>query len=306
MTTVAPGGNGVERPHDGGAIQERDVLRQRDANGVARIAGRTKNGLLIVGQQDAEHGDHHAEADADEQVGRQDADDRHHERHELVATLSDTSPRTAQAWPACTRPRAGWRPAWPAESGSAAPAPSRLPTSRSTPCRMAEALDRAPDWMFAELRTMTCVTGRPPIRPGDHVAQPLGFQLAVGRRDALERVELVGRLHAQQRFEAGDTASVIAVVYMAGFPSCVKSGGVNNDRKLADAVGDRNLHQVRRLDDQRRRDRPETSFSTTPSADGHERPLESRDEAFSASLPVAPTAPARRATAARRPARRAG
>ena len=76
--------------------------------------------------------------------------------------------------------------------------------SSSTPCRIAETFERAPDWMLAELRTMTCVTGSPPMRPEIDVAQALGLQLTIGRGDALERVELVGRFHAQQRFEAGD------------------------------------------------------------------------------------------------------
>ena len=67
---------------------------------------------------------------------------------------------------------------------------------------MALILVSLPVWMLAEERTMTCVMGRPPMRPLKRVAHALGDELPVGGGDALVRIELVGGLHAEQRLEA--------------------------------------------------------------------------------------------------------
>ena len=52
--------------------------------------------------------------------------------------------------------------------------PGRVTThSRmSTPCRIVDNLERPPNAMFAELRTITCVTGSPPIRPETMLPSP--------------------------------------------------------------------------------------------------------------------------------------
>ena len=57
---------------------------------------------------------------------------------------------------------------------------------------------------LAALRTMTAVIGRPPDQSAEQVAETLGPQFAVGRRDPFQRIQLVDRLQAQQGFEAGD------------------------------------------------------------------------------------------------------
>ncbi len=84
--------------------------------------------------------------------------------------------------------------------------------SSSTPCRMADSFDLAPDWMLAELRTMTCVTGNPPMSPETTLPRPCALSSrSVGVTRFCGSSLSVASTHSSVS-RLATTASVMAVV----------------------------------------------------------------------------------------------
>ena len=77
-------------------------------------------------------------------------------------------------------------------------------SKKSSPCMMAESLLFAPASTLAEPRTITEVSGKPPSKSGNQIANSLGFKFTVGRSSSFQRIQFVDSFNTQQGFNAGN------------------------------------------------------------------------------------------------------
>jgi len=92
---------------------------------------------------------------------------------------------------------------------------------------IADSLLCAPDWMLAELRTITCVIGRPPIRPDSELPTPCATssRLVGVTRLCGSSLSVASRQSRVSRLPT--TAMVAAITQTAPVPSAPQSGEVN-------------------------------------------------------------------------------
>ena len=120
--------------------------------------------------------------------------------------------------------------------------------SSNRPWTRVASLVLPPALMFTELRTITEVTGKPPISPAATIAHALGDQFPIGRRDPLLRIELVDRFQVQERLQRSDQGD------RHGRHVHLRVGQGREVRPLQEAeeagqaVRHRDLHQVRAAD----------------------------------------------------------
>ena len=110
-------------------------------------------------------------------------------------------------------------------------------TSSKTPCTMAASLVRPPDWMLAELRTMTCVTGRPPIRPEKMLPVPWAISsrlVGVTRRRG-SSLSVASTQSSVSRLAT--RAMVKPVSHTDGMVTALKSGKLNCPMKSSKLSG---------------------------------------------------------------------
>ena len=106
------------------------------------------------------------------------------------------------------------------------PGISKTASSRKPPWRMAESFVAARALMFAELRTMTCVIGKPPIRPDSVLPAPWANSSRLGgvTRFWGSSLSVASRQSSVSRLPT--TAMVAAMTQTRGSLSALHAGDV--------------------------------------------------------------------------------
>ena len=97
-------------------------------------------------------------------------------------------------------------------------------TNKKIPCMMADNLLLAPKDMLAELRTITCVTGKPPIKPDNMLPKPWALSswlVGVTRRKGSSLS--VASTHNKVS-KLATIAMTMATLYISMLRHCEKSG----------------------------------------------------------------------------------
>ena len=102
---------------------------------------------------------------------------------------------------------------------------------------MADVFVFAPKFMFAELRTITCVIGKPPINPEITFPNPCAFNSRLVGVILLSGSNLSVASTQSKVSKLPTTAMTIATVQTAGLNTDEKSGKVNCSKKSATELG---------------------------------------------------------------------
>ena len=210
---VTPARRRGERVPERGPVQEADLVGQLDVEHLAAdvlLEGAVQRAAQVA-PQDEDDAERQADQDADQEVGQQDGGDGDDERQELLEALVPHLPEELRAGELEARRDEHGRQA---DSGMrfSHVGSSATQSSSSKPWTMVASLVLPPALMFTELRTITEVTGKPPISPATMLPTPWAISSRFGGRRPALRVELVDGLEVQERFERGDQAMVTAAM----------------------------------------------------------------------------------------------
>ena len=183
-----------------GLVQEGDILVE--AQQVARPVAGERDGVLEVGLQDEEESDRHADGDAHKQILRDNRHDGDEEWEELVPPLRELLSEKRWLGELVAGLQEDRRKTGKGDRIEQAPEEEHGKQQQ-------DAVEEAGDAGTSAKVDVggTADDDRGDGEPADHaaeqIAESLGLELTVRGGDPLLRVELVHRLDAQERLEAG-------------------------------------------------------------------------------------------------------